>query len=142
MQIKLTPETEEEKANFGDAKEVVHEGVRDYFLVGLRKDTDGDIVDFYDWRGKHHFLLGALTYYYEVINDERRQKNPVQAMTNKSHQANRPKNVPNLQVIGQDKKESPQLNVIPAEVVPAEVEIIDGDDEKIGKKVEYRETTD
>jgi len=144
MQIKLTPETDEEKANFGDVGELVHEGVKDYFLVGIKADEDADIVDFYDWRGKHQFLLGNLQYYYEVINDERRQKDARRAMTNRSPQTSaapqvEPKNVPNLQVVGKDKKRVPQPKIVPAEV-------IDGDDEKDENEktneVEYQETTD
>ena len=149
MLIKLIPETDEEKERFKNEPEVVYEGVKDYFMVGVKTDADGDVEDFHDWRGQHRFLLSNLHYFYEIINDERREQNSKNVMRQRMAQANTQPSAPpsasappKLQVVGND-------DVVPAEVVEEETEKvetkaepIDGFEETKVSKEEYRETTD
>ena len=50
MIIKLIPETDIEKAKH---KEIEFTGVREFFLVGNRRDDDGYAVDFHEWEGSY-----------------------------------------------------------------------------------------
>lgn len=68
MIIKIIPETEAEK-NRG--KEVVLQGVKEYFICGNRLDEDSTLVDFHQWHGSHKYLIGSLHYFHEEINDQR-----------------------------------------------------------------------
>lgn len=69
MIIKLIPETDAEKAKH---KEVTFENVKEFFLFGNRKDAEDYMVEFHEWEGSHRYLIGSLNYFYEEINDERR----------------------------------------------------------------------
>ena len=73
MLIKLIPETEVEKKRFKGLEEVEHLNVKEYFFVGNKIDGDGAVVEFHEWTGPYRFLLGTLSYFYEIINDERRR---------------------------------------------------------------------
>jgi hypothetical protein len=146
MQIKLIPETESERLRFGDEGEVVHTGVQDYFLAGVRKDEDSDMVDFHDWRGQYRFLLGSLQYFYEVLNDERRQKGSRQAAPiPMPPQTSAPKNIPNLQVVNSATNVAAgDISVIPAEVIPSEKPENKANNAEVTEenKEEYEETND
>ena len=80
MIIKLIPETEAEKSVMQEEELV---GVRDFFIFGAKQEEEG-MADFHNWRGNHRYLLSGLTYFYEVINDERREKNMVNAINKNS----------------------------------------------------------
>ena len=71
MIIKLIPETEEERATLN---ELEYSDVIEYFVFGSRKDAEGQIVDFHNWRGNHRYLMGSLDFYYNVVDDERRSR--------------------------------------------------------------------
>ncbi len=68
MIIKIIPETDAEKAK---GKEVVLEGVKEYFLCGNRQDEEGTVVDFHQWHGSYKYLIGSLHFFHEEINDQR-----------------------------------------------------------------------
>lgn len=68
MIIKIVPETEAEKAKH---KEIEFSGVREFFLVGNRRDEDGYVVDFHEWEGGYRYLLSSLHWFYKIIDDER-----------------------------------------------------------------------
>ena len=159
MQIKLIPETDNEKLRFGDVSEVVHNGVNDYFIAGVKADEDNSSVDFHDWRGQYRFLLGSLQYFYEMINDERRQQEARRAMqASKPNAPNAPqapqggsqKATPNLQVIGNNVPEK-SAKIVPAEIIADKADKVDKADKKtFSKKAEsteennekYEETND
>jgi len=65
MIIKIIPE-EGEKVT-----EVEHHNVKEFFIFGNKKDTDGDFVDFHDWKGSYRYLMGSLAYFNETIKDEK-----------------------------------------------------------------------
>ena len=73
MIIKIIPETDEEKSKM---QEEEHIGVNEIFLFGSKKDEDSDSIDFHFWTSKsYRTLMGGLAYYFELISDERRDKN-------------------------------------------------------------------
>ena len=74
MRIKLIPENDEERAKYAGKDEVVHNGVREFMIFGNKIDGDGDLLDFHEWTGQARYLLGSLQYFYESINDERREQ--------------------------------------------------------------------
>lgn len=77
MIIKIIPETDEEKTRFQEnfsTNEITHSGVREYFIFGNRIIADGQLVDFHEWTGSPRYLMGNLRYFFEVVNDERREK--------------------------------------------------------------------
>lgn len=85
MIIKIIPETDEEIASY-KAKgldEIEHTGVREYLFFGNKIDSEGDLADFHEWHGGHWYLMNKLTYFYETVNDNRREVNE-----SKSHMAN------------------------------------------------------
>ena len=69
MIIKIIPETDAESAKH---REIELKGVKEFFVFGNRKDEDGYLVDFHEWEGNYKYLIGSLQYFYELINDERR----------------------------------------------------------------------
>lgn len=72
MIIKFIAETELERKRFGGAETVEHTNVKEYFIVGNKIDSEGSIVDYHEWNGSFRYLLGTLRYFYELINDDRR----------------------------------------------------------------------
>lgn len=68
MIIKIIPETDMEKAKH---KAIEFTGVKEFFLVGNRRDDDGYMVDFHEWEGSYRYLLTSLHWFYKVIDDER-----------------------------------------------------------------------
>ena len=68
MIVKLIPETEQEKE---EIKSTEHKNVKEFFLVGVKIDVDGDSVDFHAWNGGHKFLLQNLSWYKTVIEDDK-----------------------------------------------------------------------
>lgn len=56
----------------GDNKvtEVEHHNVKEFFILGNKKDDNGDILDFHDWKGSPKYLLSSLLYHMETIKDE------------------------------------------------------------------------
>lgn len=67
MIIKLIPEK-------GDnlKEEVEFKNVQDYFIFGNRKDEDGDVADFHEWKCvSYRYLLGSLAYFTELVKEER-----------------------------------------------------------------------
>jgi len=69
MIIHIIPENDEERAK---AQEVEIKNVKEFFLFGSNVNEDGNRNEFHEWLGSYRYLLGTLTYYYEIINDERR----------------------------------------------------------------------
>ena len=70
MIIRLIPETEEEKARAG---EIEIKGVNEFFVYGNNVTEDGRYNEFHEWTGSYRYLMGTLQYYFEVLNDERRE---------------------------------------------------------------------
>lgn len=106
MIIKLIPETDVERQNMQEEELT---GVKEFFIFGNKQEEDG-MADFHNWRGNHRYLLSGLTYFYEIINDERREKantvlatrnNPPRSATPTSKKMKKTGNVdnPNVQVI-------------------------------------------
>jgi len=75
MIIKLIPETEEEIEMYKakGLSEIEHSGVKEYLFFGNKIDSEGDLADFHEWHGGHWYLLNKLTYFYETVNDHRRE---------------------------------------------------------------------
>ena len=71
MIIKIVPETVEEKDKY---QEVEHCNIKDFFIFGNKRDTDGDLKDFHEWRGDYKYLEGSLYYFLTSIQEERRMK--------------------------------------------------------------------
>ena len=77
MIIKIIPETDEERNRFNECfstNEIVHSGIREYFVFGNKISQDGQANDFHEWTGSPRYLMGNLRYFFEVVNDERRAK--------------------------------------------------------------------
>jgi len=77
MIIKLIPETDEERTRFVEnfqSQELVHSGVKEFFIFGNKLLADSQLTDFHEWSGNPRYLIGNLSYFYEVVNDERRSK--------------------------------------------------------------------
>jgi len=70
MIIKLIPETEQEKQR---SSEVEIKNVREFFIMGNNVSDEGNYNEFHEWTGSYRYLMGTLQYYFEVINDERRE---------------------------------------------------------------------
>lgn len=70
MIIKLIPETEQEKIKFTECQ---HEGVKDFFIFGSKKEEDGDNVSFHEWDGRYDFLIGSLFYHANYLSHEQFQ---------------------------------------------------------------------
>ena len=131
MIIKLIPETDIEKAKH---KEIEFTGVREFFLVGNRRDDDGYAVDFHEWEGSYKYLLTSLHWFYKVIEDERsegltRQAVPVQQIikrgspTKPNIQIMKPK-IQTLQPVDQVDQELPEeQDVEPQEEAFPEIEL-------------------
>jgi hypothetical protein len=75
MIIRIIPEDDKEKQmlinKFGSPT-LEHENVKEYFIFGNKKDADGDVVDFHEWSGSYRYLLSSLSYFHDIINDDRR----------------------------------------------------------------------
>lgn len=75
MIIKFLPETDAEKARmkeqFGTDR-IIHKNVKEYFVFGNKKISEGQNTDFHEWVGSHRYLMSNLNYFYELVNDERR----------------------------------------------------------------------
>jgi len=77
MIIKLIPETDEERTRFIEnfqSAELVHSGIKEFFIFGNKLLADSQLIDFHEWSGNPRYLMGNLSYFYEVVNDERRAK--------------------------------------------------------------------
>lgn len=72
MIIQLIPENADEERDIG---EVEHKKIKEFFICGVEEDEDGSISDFHNWRGSYKFLIGSLSYFWEEINDKRREYN-------------------------------------------------------------------
>ena len=70
MIIKLIPETEAEKAR---SSEIQIENVKEFFLMGNNANEDGDRNEFHEWTGSYRYLCSSLSYFTEILNDERRE---------------------------------------------------------------------
>ena len=75
MKIKITPETKEEKKQFESKgiEEILYKNVNEYFFFGNRTDSDDNVIDIHEWHGGYRYLLGSLQYFYEVVNDMRKE---------------------------------------------------------------------
>ena len=73
MKIKLIAENDKDRQLL-DGDEVVHEGIKDYFLFGHKIDEDKDQFDFQHWNGQPRYLMSSLHYFYEQLNDDRRRE--------------------------------------------------------------------
>ena len=76
MIIKIIPETEKEIEAYAlkGIEEVVQNGVKDFLIFGSKIDEDGEWADFHEWRGTPRYLMGPLNYFYQVMNDKRREQ--------------------------------------------------------------------
>lgn len=76
MIIKMIPETNEEISRFESkgVTEVEHVGVREFCIFGNKIDAEGDLADFHEWHGSYRYLLGSLDFFYQTINDKRRDQ--------------------------------------------------------------------
>jgi len=74
MKITITPETAEEKKKFLDKglDEIIYTNVLEYFFFGNRVDSDDSVMDIHEWHGGYRYLLGSLQYFYEIVNDMRK----------------------------------------------------------------------
>ena len=77
MIIKMIPETDEERQRYAQKgiPEVEHRGVREFMIFGNKVDAEGDLADFHEWHGSYRYLLGSLNFFYETVNDNRRNQN-------------------------------------------------------------------
>lgn len=76
MKIKIIPENDAEKQKFKqkfNADKIEHTGVKEYLIFGNKTDKN-DFLDFHEWTGSYRYLLSSLSYFYEVINDHRREE--------------------------------------------------------------------
>ena len=74
MKIKIIPENDAEKRRFQEkfnADKIEHSGVKEYLIFG-NKTEKNNFSDFHEWTGAYRYLLGSLSYFYEVINDLRK----------------------------------------------------------------------
>jgi hypothetical protein len=71
MIIKIKPENDAEKARI---QEVEHVGVKEFFIFGSKKDSDGESIDFHDWSGSYRYLIGSLHYFVHSLSDEQSGK--------------------------------------------------------------------
>lgn len=67
MIIKVIPESAAEKKNM---QEVEHRNVREFFMIGNKKDSDDELIDFHDWSGSYRYLIGSLYYFLGHIKCE------------------------------------------------------------------------
>jgi len=76
MIIKVIPETDEERQRYQQKgiSEIEHTGVREFMFFGNKIDSEGDVADFHEWHGAFRYLMGSLNYFYEMINDNRRNQ--------------------------------------------------------------------
>lgn len=76
MRITISPETEEESMAFS---ETTYEDVSDFFVCGTASnpDAENENLDFHSWHGKYKALIGNLSYYLLILQDERRAKEGV-----------------------------------------------------------------
>jgi len=74
MKITFTPETIEEKRKYQEKgiDEVVYTNVHEYFIFGNKTDEEDSLIDLHEWHGGYRYLLGSLQYFYEIINDMRK----------------------------------------------------------------------
>jgi len=71
MIVKIIPETDAEKQKM---KPMEHTGVKEFMIFGNKKDSDGLVVDFHEWTGRYRYLIGSLSFFEEVLHDERRER--------------------------------------------------------------------
>ena len=98
MIIKIMPENDAERATI---QEVEHKGVKEFFIFGNKKDSEGEPIDFHDWKGSYRYLVGSLYYFTNMLADE--QKSQLSANANKPVEIKL--DVPQLEVV-QDVKEA------------------------------------
>jgi hypothetical protein len=98
MIIKLIPETDEEKSRFREtfsSDEIVHDGVKEFFMFGNKIANNEQLLDFHEWTGSPRYLMGNLRYFFEVVNDERRLRETSNGRNAQSYKTNKiqfPKN--------------------------------------------------
>ena len=71
MIIKIIPEGDIEKRKI---KAVEHKGVKEFFIFGNKKEEDGDLIDFHDWNAGFRYLIGSLSYFNTMIENEMTSK--------------------------------------------------------------------
>lgn len=74
MIIKIIPETEEEKNRMGE-EEIEYNNVKEFFIFGNKEEDDKSIFDFHEWFGSFRYIMGNLKYFYEIVNDSRKEQN-------------------------------------------------------------------
>jgi len=122
MIIKVIPETLAEKKR---VKEIEYTGVKEFFMFGNRKDSDGSFIDFQEWSGSYRYLIGSVHYFTDFLLDEQRNK------TSQTAELNIAPSAPKLEI-----QEIP----IPEEVVPedsktqAKVEAVEAVSQQLIKK--------
>jgi len=68
MRIKIISE-----GNDG-VQSIEHEDVGEFFIFGNKKDADGSVVDFHDWKGSFRYLIGSLYHFLKHVELERNQQ--------------------------------------------------------------------
>ena len=68
MRIKIISE-----GNDG-VESIEHEDVGEFFIFGNKKDEDGTIVNFHDWKGSFRYLIGSLYHFMKQVELERNQQ--------------------------------------------------------------------
>jgi len=69
MIIKVIPENDKDREITGEAE---FHNVNSFFIIGVHRDSDGDLKDFHSWHGNHRYLCSNLGYFLEILHDERR----------------------------------------------------------------------
>lgn len=74
MKIKIIPENDAEKRRFQEkfgSDKIEHTGVKEYFIFGNKFEKNASL-DFHEWTGSYRYLLSSLSYFYEIVNDQRK----------------------------------------------------------------------
>jgi len=115
MIIKFIAETAAERKRFNGNESVEHTNVKEYFIAGNKLDPEGSIVDFHEWNGSFRFLLGSLSYFKEIINDDRRK-------AGKQDESELPSNMSNRKIIPMVKRGNFGGNIQPLDISKLHVE--------------------
>lgn len=122
MIIKIIPETKEEKERYEakglDSLELSN--VREFMFFGNQIDNNGELSDFHEWHGSYRYLMGSLNYFYEVIND------------NRKNQFVPSSNVPLQMAQGQDPTKIIKHGSIPGKIEPLDLSLMENPEDNDG----------
>ena len=71
MIIKFIPETDKERETMHETE---HAGVKEFFMFGNKIDGDGNLIEFNDWNGSYKMLIGNLSYFQKIVENEMYRK--------------------------------------------------------------------